>query len=339
MSNTLIKALKAVNFLSGTTGTPAELKRHRKLAEWAGRLATPKDDTVRGRFRVGRIPCEEIRPVNAHNPKYAILYCHGGGYVSGGLGYAGNLASKLAIATGFTVYSFAYRLAPEHPYPAAHEDALAVWNCLAEHGFAADRVFLAGDSAGANLALCLTQKLIADKQAAPRELLLFSPWVDLTGTAESYGRKQVEDPILTGAFVADSAGAYLGDGDPADPAFSPIYGSFEGFPPVYIMAGKNGILLDDSIRLREKIGAAGGTAWLDIEEKGWHVYQQMPIPMARRAMQRLAAHVSGQVYGSGISLCAETPAYAAGEETDKESKGEKAAPGAPGQSSEELHGK
>ena len=95
----------------------------------------------------------------------------------------------------------------------------------------------------------------------------------------------------------DSAHAYIGDGNPEDPAFSPLFGEFKNFPPVYIMAGRNGILIDDSVRLKDKIDKEGGTAFLDIEEKGWHVYQQMPVTMAREAMKRLAAHVSEEIYG------------------------------------------
>ena len=297
MSNPLIKTLKAANFMAGKASTEAEIKRHRKLADWAGGLATPKGDVERKRFRLGKIRCEEFRPYFAHNPEYVILYCHGGGYVSGGLGYAGNLATRLATATGFTAYSFAYRLAPEHPYPAAAEDADIAWNYLTENVVPADHVILAGDSAGGNMALCLTQRLIAQGKPVPRLLLLFSPWTDMTGTAESYETNRDIDPILSKEFVMNSARAYMGDGDPADAVFSPLFGSFENFPPVYIMAGRNGILLDDSIKLKERIDQAGGTAELDIEEKGWHVYQQMPGTMAREAMKRLAAQVSFEIYG------------------------------------------
>ena len=297
MSNSLIKTLKAVNFMSGKTTTDAELMRHRKLAEWAGRLATPKGDVVRQKFKIGKMRCEEITPCFAHNPNYVIIYCHGGGYVSGGLDYAGNLAVKLALATGFTTFSFAYRLAPEHPYPAASEDADAMWKYITENVATADRVLVAGDSAGGNMALCLTQRLIAEGKPVPRELILFSPWTDMTETADSYEENGSVDPILNREYVMESARAYIGEGNAEDAVFSPLFGSFKGFPPVYIMAGRNGILLDDSVRLKEKIDEEGGTALLDIEEKGWHVYQQMPVAMAREAMKRLAAHVSEEIYG------------------------------------------
>lgn len=292
MNPLLKKAFRAVNFISGNTMTAEELKKHRKLAEWAGDLATPKGDVEITSFKVGKIRCEAVKPIFAHNPNYAILYAHGGGYVSGGLGYARILSAKMAHATGFTVYSFAYRLAPEHPYPTALEDGVAIWEYLTENHFEADRILLAGDSAGGNLALCLVQKLHAENKPVPRELLLFSPWTDMTGTADSYEKYAESDPILTKKFVMGAAHSYVVDMDLADPAFSPLFGDFSGFPPVYIMAGRNGILLDDSIRLKDRIEEAGGTAWLDIEEKGWHVYQQMPIHIARQAMIRLSEHVS-----------------------------------------------
>ena len=297
MKTPLVKTLKTVNFMAGKASSPEEIKRHRKQAELAGRLATPKGDTERRRFRIGGIRCEEIKPVSSFNPDYVILYCHGGGYVSGGLGYAGNLSVKLATATGFTAYSFAYRLAPEHPYPAAAEDVTAVWEHITGNVAEADHVILAGDSAGGNMALCLTQRLISEGKSVPRELILLSPWTDMTGTAESYEVNRDIDPILTKEFVMNSVRAYIGEKEPSDPAFSPLFGSFENFPPVYIMAGRNGILLDDSVRLKERIEQAGGTAELDIEEKGWHVYQNMPGAMTRRAMKRLAAHVSYEIYG------------------------------------------
>lgn len=297
MTTAFVKTLKTINFMSGKADSLAEIKRHRKQAELASRLATPKKGVERKPFRLGKLRCEEITPEKSYDPDYVILYCHGGGYISGGLDYAGNLAVKLAMATGFKAYSFAYRLAPEHPYPAAAEDGAAVWEYLTKNVAEADHILLAGDSAGGNMALSLTQRLISEGKPAPRELLLFSPWTDMTGTADSYEANQSIDPILTKDFVMNSVKSYIGDKDPSDPAFSPLFGSFDNFPPVYIMAGRNGILLDDSVRLKERIEQAGGTAELDIEEKGWHVYQQIPGPIARKAMKRLAEHVSRTIYG------------------------------------------
>ena len=307
MGQRLLKALKTVNFISGKSMTDEELLKHRKLVEWVGRMATPKGDVKVRKFKIGDMSCETVKPDYAHNPGYAVIYAHGGGYMAGGLDYSRVLATKLAIATGFTTYSFDYRLAPEHPYPAALEDGMAVWDYFTKEKYAPDHILMAGDSAGGNLALCLVQKLLSENRPVPGSLLLFSPWTDMTGTSPSYEANKDIDPILSRPYVMTGARAYTGGVDLdttleseseklADPRFSPIYGSFEGFPPTFIMAGKNGILLDDSIRLRDSINKSGGKASLDIEEEGWHVYQQMPIPIATKAMKRLSKYVSGLIY-------------------------------------------
>ncbi|MBQ1247987.1 MAG: alpha/beta hydrolase fold domain-containing protein, partial [Clostridiales bacterium] len=162
MNSPLVKSLKTVKSMAGSASTLAEIKRHRKQADLASRLATPKGNVERRGFRVGKIRCEEFKPNRSYDPDYVILYCHGGGYISGGLDYSGNLAVKLAMATGFRVYSFAYRLAPEHPYPAALEDGNALWEYITENVAEAGHVLLAGDSAGGNMVLCMTQRLISE---------------------------------------------------------------------------------------------------------------------------------------------------------------------------------
>ena len=299
----LMKALKAVNFISGKSMTESELIKHRKLVEWVGRMAAPKGDVRIKSFMLGEMPCEAIKPDYAHNPEYCVLYAHGGGYIAGGLDYSRMLGVKMAIATGFTTYSFAYRLEPEHQYPSALEDGLKIWDYLVNEKYSPDHIILAGDSAGGNLALCLVQRLMSEGKPLPKALILFSPWTDMTETSETYEINKDIDPILSRDYVLNAAVAYTGckeDGDIilSDPRFSPLNGNLKGLPPVYIMAGRNGILLNDSIRLKEKLTEAGVKVKLDIEEKGWHVYPQMPIPMATRAMKRLAKHVSEIIYGN-----------------------------------------
>ena len=298
LNHPLMKTLKIVNSISGRSLTEADLKRHRAAMERAGKIAAPKGDVKISGFSAGGIACERIDPEFAHNPCYAIMYAHGGGYVSGSLSYARILAAKLACATGFTTYSFDYRLAPENPYPAALEDALAVWDHLTQTGYSADAIFLAGESAGGNLVLCLAQSLMKQERALPFGMLLFSPWTDMTSSSDSYEVCRELDPILTKDYVTEAAKVYIGGaGEPQDPRFSPLFGPLKDMPPVYIMAGRNGILLDDSIKLRDEITRAGGKAELDIEEDGWHVYQQMPVPIAHRAMKRVSAYVTAQIYG------------------------------------------
>ena len=299
LNDPLMIAIKAVNSIGGKSLTEEDLKRQRSAMERAGKLAAPTSDVTVDEFKVKNIACEWVRPDFAHNPQYVILYAHGGGYTCGGLGYARILAAKLAVATGFSVVSFEYRLAPEHKYPAPLEDGMKIWNYLMDKGYSPDKVLLAGDSAGGNLVLCMTMKLIKEELLSPKGLILFSPWTDMTATAKSYEKYKEKDPILTKEYIEGVRDAFIGeDADYADSKYSPLYGDFTSFPPTLIMVGKNELLLDDSVQLQKKIKNAGGEAIIDIEKDGWHVYQQMPLPIATRAMKRVADYVSNIIYMS-----------------------------------------
>lgn len=299
LNDPLMIAIKAVNSIGGKSLTEEDLKRQRSAMERAGKLAAPTSDVTVDEFKVKNIACEWVRPDFAHNPQYVILYAHGGGYTCGGLGYARILAAKLAVATGFSVVSFEYRLAPEHKYPAPLEDGMKIWNYLMDKGYNSDKVLLAGDSAGGNLVLCMTMKLIKEELLSPKGLILFSPWTDMTATAKSYEKYKEKDPILTKEYIEGVRDAFIGeDADYADSKYSPLYGDFTSFPPTLIMVGKNELLLDDSVQLQKKIKNAGGEAIIDIEKDGWHVYQQMPLPIATRAMKRVADYVSNIIYMS-----------------------------------------
>ena len=299
LNDPLMIAIKAVNSIGGKSLTEEDLKRQRSAMERAGKLAAPTSDVTVDEFKVKNIACEWVRPDFAHNPQYVILYAHGGAYTCGGLGYARILAAKLAVATGFSVVSFEYRLAPEHKYPAPLEDGMKIWNYLMDKGYSPDKVLLAGDSAGGNLVLCMTMKLIKEELLSPKGLILFSPWTDMTATAKSYEKYKEKDPILTKEYIEGVRDAFIGeDADYADSKYSPLYGDFTSFPPTLIMVGKNELLLDDSVQLQKKIKNAGGEAIIDIEKDGWHVYQQMPLPIATRAMKRVADYVSNIIYMS-----------------------------------------
>lgn len=299
LNDPLMIAIKAVNSIGGKSLTEEDLKRQRSAMERAGKLAAPTSDVTVNEFKVKNIACEWVRPDFAHNPQYVILYAHGGGYTCGGLGYARILAAKLAVATGFSVVSFEYRLAPEHKYPAPLEDGMKIWNYLMDKGYSSDKVLLAGDSAGGNLVLCMTMKLIKEELLSPKGLILFSPWTDMTATAKSYEKYKEKDPILTKEYIEGVRNAFIGeDADYADSKYSPLYGDFTSFPPTLIMVGRNELLLDDSVQLQKKIRNAGGEAIIDIEKDGWHVYQQMPLPIATRAMKRVADYVSNIIYMS-----------------------------------------
>ena len=227
----------------------------------------------------------------AHMKKYVILYCHGGGYSTGSSLYARTLTGKLAMSTSMDVLSFDYRLAPEYPYPAATKDAMRVWNYLMLLGYGARDIILAGDSAGGNMALSLTLKLKEEGRLLPRGLVLMSPWTDLTSSGKSHITKAEIDPVLNAAYLAEMIHNYAPEQDLKDPLISPLFGSYEGFPPTYIQVGGNEILLHDSVMLYKKMLKANVSVKLDIFKGMWHVFQMSPFKTAYEAMDKNAEFI------------------------------------------------
>ena len=223
--------------------------------------------------------------------KYVILHCHGGGYSTGSSLYARTLTSKLAESTSMDVLCFDYRLAPEHPYPAATEDAMKAWNYLMLSGYGARDVILTGDSAGGNLALSLVLKLKEEGRILPGGLVLMSPWTDLTSSGKSFTTKAELDPVLDSAYIDRMIHAYAEGQNLKNPFISPLFGNFDGFPPTYIQVGENEILLSDSLRLHQNLVDANVSVKMDTYPGMWHVFQMSPVKAAREAMDKNAEFI------------------------------------------------
>lgn len=276
----------------------ADIEKHRQSQNHFGALLGNSKDvliedvSIRDHPSAGEILQGEWVYVNrAHMKKYVILYCHGGGYSTGSRVYARTLTTKLAMSTSMDVLSFDYRLAPEHPYPAATEDAMKVWNYLMLLGYGARDVILAGDSAGGNLALSLALQLKAQKRLLPRGLILMSPWTDLTTSGQSHETKAAIDPVLNAGYLAEMTGNYAAKEKLNDPFISPLFGDYEGFPPVYIQVGENEVLLDDSVMLYRKLLHANVSVRLDRFPGMWHVFQMSPFKTAYEAMDKNAEFI------------------------------------------------
>lgn len=276
----------------------ADIEKHRQSQNHFGALLGNSKDVliedihIRDHPSEGEILQGEWLSVNrAHMKKYIILYCHGGGYSTGSRIYARTLTSKLAMSTSMDVLSFDYRLAPEHPYPAATEDAMKVWNFLMLLGYGARDVILAGDSAGGNLALSLTLKLKAEKRLMPRGLILMSPWTDLTSSGKSHETKAQIDPVLHAGYLEEMISNYAPDQDLSNPYISPLFGDYAGFPPTYIQVGENEVLLDDSVMLYRKLLEANVSVKLDKFPGMWHVFQMSPFKTAYEAMDKNAEFI------------------------------------------------
>jgi epsilon-lactone hydrolase len=226
--------------------------------------ATPGD--------LGGIPVIFIDIADAES-RGTIFHIHGGGFALGSATGSVGLASSLARKTGMRAVSVDYRLAPEHPYPAALQDVTAAYRALIEQAGSAEPVVVSGESAGGNLAIEL---LIAGKATGlmmPAAALLLSPMTDLTVTGSSYAGKAQADPAISAQAISTRAADYLAGADPADPLVSPIFADLSGLPPLLIQAGSHEVLLDDATRLAVKAAADDVAVILDVTPGVPHVFQ------------------------------------------------------------------
>ena len=268
-----------------------DIEKHRQSQDTLGSILGNTRDIHYRELNIGGLYAEWVGVNRAHMKKYVILHCHGGGYSTGSSLYARTLTSKLAESTSMDVLCFDYRLAPEHPYPAATEDAMKVWDYLMLLGYGARDIILTGDSAGGNLALSLVLKLKEQGRLLPRGIVLMSPWTDLTSSGKSFETKAEVDPVLDRDYIDRMVAAYAPDMDLKQPLISPLFGDFEGFPPVYIQAGENEILLSDSLRLHQARVDANVSVKMDTYKGMWHVFQMSPVKAAREAMDKNAEFI------------------------------------------------
>lgn len=268
-----------------------DLGKQRQSQNYIGSLLSNSKDVIYTPAEVDGMAAEWIRPNRPYMKEHVILYCHGGGYSTGSPLYARTITGKLADSTSMDVFCFDYRLAPEHPYPAALNDAMKAWNHLMLMGYGARDVIIAGDSAGGNLALALTLKLKEQGRFLPRGLMLMSPWTDLTSSGKSFVSKAEADPILDKAYVEKIVSAYAEGMDLKNPLISPLFADFKGFPPTYIQVGSNEILLSDSKRLYQRMLQDDVAVHLEIFKGMWHVFQMTPFRTANEAMDKNAEFV------------------------------------------------
>ncbi len=268
-----------------------DIEKHRQSQDYFGALLGNSREMDIVPVDVEGMHCEWVRVRRPHVKRRVILYCHGGGYSTGSCIYARTLTTKLASAASMDVFCFDYRLAPEYPYPAAPQDAMKAWDHLMLQGFGAADVVVVGDSAGGNLALSLTLSLREQGRLLPGGLVLLSPWTDLTASGKSHESRAEVDPVLDAEYLKKMTENYAKDADCRNPLVSPLFADFSGFPPVYIQAGDNEVLLSDSTRLQKNMLRAGVPARLDVFEGMWHVFQMSPFKTAAEAMDKCAEFI------------------------------------------------
>lgn len=218
------------------------------------------------------VPLEIVRAGTAPAAS-VVLYLHGGAYCLGSPRTHRSLTSRLARLSGADVVVPDYRLAPEHPYPAALDDALSTYRWLLSRGYDPGRISLAGDSAGGGLALALALRLRELGLPQPARLLLLSPWVDLTFGGDSISLLRDRDPMLAIAWIRHGAELYRGRRPAGDPGCSPLLADLAGLPPMLIQVGSDEVLLDDACRLAQRVSSVGGAVELEIYQGMWHVFQ------------------------------------------------------------------
>ena len=253
-------------------------------------IMPPPADVAFEQVDAGGVPAEWVTAPDARTDA-AILYLHGGGYAIGSIDTHRNLASNISRAAGLRVLVIDYRLAPEHPHPAAIEDATAAYRWLLAQGLEADNIAISGDSAGGGLTVATLLALRDGGDPLPACAVPLSPWVDMEQSAESYSTRCDLDPICTATGLKEMADWYLAGQDARTPLASPVHADLSGLPPLLVQVGDHEVLLDDSVRLVDRAKAAGVDATLEVEEEGIHVYQAFPVPEAEEAIARLAAFV------------------------------------------------
>ncbi len=221
-----------------------------------------------------------------------VVYMHGGGYIVGGLASHAAFCARLGKALGARILFVDYRLAPEHPFPAAFDDGLAAWR--AATGMAAGKLYLAGDSAGGGLALAVAQAAIAQGLRAPDKIILLSPWTDLTLIGASLTANAATDSMLSVPIVDKMRTLYLAGHDPADVRASPLFDTNARLPPTLLIYSTTELIADDSRRLARQINA-GGTPLTEAPFDGLpHVFPILPsVPASRRALKQIAAFGAG----------------------------------------------
>ena len=272
-------------------------QQRRQLRELASAQPLPADLTVTA-ATLGGVPTAEIT-VDGVEPRHVVLYFHGGVYVLEDAFQVADLASQVGRRTGAKVISVNYRLAPEHPYPAAVNDALAAYEALLQGGRAPSDIVLAGESAGGGLAVATLVNARDHGLPLPAAAFAMSPYADLTLAGATIETKREADPLLSRELLQPRVIDYTAGQDPALGLISPIFADLSGLPPLIIQAGTHEVLLDDAVRLARQAATADVEVTLDITPGVPHVFQAYYaiLDEAAAALDRaghlLSAHLAG----------------------------------------------
>jgi len=290
MAQTEIEAIRA---LLSSKPRPVEWRERRKRLDEVGSVWPVADDVKITSVDVDGVP-GEWSIVPSSDPSHVVMFFHGGGYCSGSILSHRRLVTEAGRAAGARTLAIAYRLAPEHPFPAAYDDVLTAWRFLRDRNIPAAHIAIGGDSAGAGLALALIGRLHDAHEELPGCAWLISPWTDLTMSGTTLSSKEAVDPLIHKQYLIELADAYLPAGmDRKDPRVSPLYADLKGFPPVLIQVGSAETLLDDATRFAAVAGAADVRVTLEIWPQMIHAWPlwNARLEPGRRALASAGAFI------------------------------------------------
>lgn len=253
-------------------GPPVPISVQRAGLKTIGLIMLSARGVRRSRKMIAGVPVDWVEPPQKDAASQVLIYLHGGAYVIGSPESHRAITTHLAREASAVVVAVDYRLAPEHPYPAALEDVMAVYAELVKE-YGADRIALIGDSAGGNLALISAIALRDRGRPLPAALALIAPWVDMTASGESIRLRAARDPMLRTSWTTQAAALYGGPLARDDPRLSPLFAGLQGLPPLLIHVGSEEILHDDALRLHDRALQAGLDSTLKVWQGQWHVFQ------------------------------------------------------------------
>jgi epsilon-lactone hydrolase len=268
----------------------------------AAHASKPPIGTTKRRLFIGDMEAEWITP--AGESRGVLLYLHGGAYIAGSIVSHSNTVAYFADVAGVEALLPAYRLAPEHPFPAALDDAVAAYRWLLAQGRHPDELVIAGDSAGGGLTLATLVYLRDARLPLPAAAICLSAWTDLAATGSSLRTRARKEPWLRAESVVPGAAHYYSDQSPRHPLISPLYADLAALPPILMQVGDYEILLDDTLRVAEKIRAVGGVVEVEVWNGMWHVFQAFTnqLPESRAAVASI-----GEFIRSYVKQLAQTP--------------------------------
>jgi len=285
--DSLVQMMKAAPLLQNPT-----IEQQRAGFEQMAAMFPVDSDITREAVTANGVKAEWISAPDADSGR-AILYLHGGGYVIGSIATHRSLAGRLSRAAKARVLVIDYRLAPEHPFPAAVDDSVAAYRWMLAQGIKPSRIAVAGDSAGGGLTAATLVAIRDAKLPLPGAGALLSPWVDMEGIGESMTTKDNVDPMVHKDGLLGMAKAYLGGQNPRTPLAAPLYADLTGLPPLLIQVGTSETLLDDASRLAERAKKAGVNVTYEPWEKMihvWHIFAPM-LDEGQQAIERIGAFV------------------------------------------------